>query len=94
MLIATVGVTNLAHIKYQVRKVVPWAFKRYVRRMKPPHCPARPEQLYTWAWEVEKQRKEKKQEEEEEEQAREQERIGKEDEEENVPHRIEIERRV
>lgn len=61
VLIAVVGVPSTAHIKYQLQKVVPWAFKRYVRRMKPPACPDRPEQLYKWAWDVEKERKEKQQ---------------------------------
>ncbi len=89
-LIPIVGVPNLAHIKYQVRKVVPWAFKHYIRGMKPPDCPARPEQLYKWAWDVEKQRKEKQ----EQEQAIELERGRKLDEVDNMPEKVEeIERK-
>lgn len=80
VLIAVVGVPSTAHIKYQLQTVVPWAFKRHVRRMKPPECPDRPEQLYKWAWDVEKERKEKQQVEQVEIQ--------------DMPERMEIERKV
>jgi hypothetical protein len=53
-----VGVPTRAHIRYQVEKVVPWAYKHYIRRMKPPACPARPDQLYKWAWDVQRERQE------------------------------------
>lgn len=65
--------------------------------MGPPECPARPEQLYKWAWEVEKQRKEEKmqqqqQQEEQEKQEQEKERTGRDERLENVRERVEIER--
>jgi hypothetical protein len=89
-----VGVPDLAHIKYQFRKVVPWAYKYYILGMRPPDCPSRPEQLYKWAWEVEKQRKEREEEEEEEDEMMEQERIENEDGIGEGPERAEIERQT
>jgi hypothetical protein len=79
--LGTVGVRTRDHIRYQVKKVVPWAFAYYIRyqvqkfvywalkssthgERSPPKYPARPDQLYKWAWD-EKKKKEEREEEEE-----------------------------
>jgi len=40
-------VSTKMHAEYQLKKVLPWAWKYYVLREK--DCPDQPEKLYTWA---------------------------------------------
>lgn len=43
--------------------MVYWAFKPFRRgERSPPQCPARPDQLYKWAWDIEKEKELKKEE--------------------------------
>jgi hypothetical protein len=48
------GVSTRKHIQYQLKSVLPWVLKRYIKR--DPDCPRRPPPLYVFAAEYYRQR--------------------------------------